>query len=161
MLREIQTKGTFKARPLDLRVSCVARCVLIHTYTVKVLTSSGDLGVPRIKKAELTVPKSPKILKPAPVDHKEGTPVKPFKAHPFVPPKPFQPKIEHRVLPIPEFRLPGDDISQKKRAMFEAEIAKQKEEQERTAAFKARPVTADIIEVWLLSIIKRNLHVVY
>ena len=49
-LQQIKLQPTFKARPVDSRI----------------LNSHGDVGIPRIKKASLTIPESPHITKVRP-----------------------------------------------------------------------------------------------
>jgi hypothetical protein len=93
-----------------------------------------------IPPSELTVPMSPAIHKPKPKIIKEPSPVQ-IKANP-VPDlsKPFVPKIEHRVLPEPEFALPGDAILRKKREELNEKLRKQAEEEKKSREFKANPV---------------------
>jgi hypothetical protein len=121
---EEMKKFVFKAKPVD----------------PKVLNSVGDLGVPRIKKSHITIPHSPKIHKPKPqVEKKEETPPKVIKANPVVVKEPFKPVIKHRVIKPVDFKLPGDEISERKKAKFMEEL-KKKEEEEAKKVFKARPL---------------------
>jgi targeting protein for Xklp2 len=83
---------------------------------------------------------SPAIQKPKPKLIKEPSPVQ-IKANP-VPDlsKPFVPKIEHRVLPEPEFSLPGDAILRKRREELNEKLRKQADEEKRIREFKANPL---------------------
>ncbi len=83
---------------------------------------------------------SPALTKPKPLPKPEPEPVKEFKAHDFKPVKPFQPRIQHRVLEVPDFRLPGDEISQrKKEKIMEVLKAKEMEKQEQKV-FRAQAI---------------------
>jgi hypothetical protein len=90
------------------------------------LESKEEIVIPP---SELTVPMSPAIQKPKPKAVKVPSPVT-IKANP-VPDlsKPFQPKIEHRVLPEPEFSLPGDEILKRKRQELNEKLKKQEQEE--------------------------------
>ncbi len=110
-----------------------------NEITLQVLNSAGDLGVPRIKKAEPTIPYSPAIQKPKAPPTAEPSPQRIVRAKPYQPPaKTFQPLLPHRMLPVPTFQLSSDGISQRKKAELEAK--KKQEEQERSIQFKAQPL---------------------
>jgi hypothetical protein len=107
---------------------------------MQVLNSAGDLGVPRIKKPEATIPHSPAITKPKPAPVVEDSPERIVRAKPYQPPaKTFQPQLAHRALPVPKFELPGDSISQRKKQELEAK-RQQELEREKQNHFKAQPL---------------------
>ncbi|KXS21647.1 hypothetical protein M427DRAFT_130397 [Gonapodya prolifera JEL478] len=111
----------------------------------KILETSEPLGVPQKQPAPLTVPESPAIQKPRPPPPRPETPQRHIKANP-VPDltKPdFQPVIEHRlVLPKP-VKLPGDEITEKKRKEHEENVQKLQELERKAREFKARPLPDD------------------
>jgi hypothetical protein len=104
------------------------------------LHSYGDYGIPRVKKAALTVPMSPAITKPKKPSPPPPSPPRIVKANPLHIPKPFQPKLEHRKIKPSKIELPGLKIHEKKREEFEKEVKRQMEEAKRAKEFKAQPM---------------------
>ena len=60
-----------------------------------------------------------------------------IKANPVVISKPFQPVIKHREIKPLDFKLPGDEISEKKKLKFEEE---QRAKNQSKFEFKAQPL---------------------
>ncbi|KAI8909703.1 hypothetical protein EDD86DRAFT_144063 [Gorgonomyces haynaldii] len=123
-LEELQKIKPVKARPLNR----------------KILESNEPLGVPPPMKQPLTIPQSPAIHKPGPKEI-EPSPPRIVKANP-VPDlsKPFQPQIETRKIVPDEFRLPGEEISQKKRSKIQQKLLEEQEEMEKAKQFHAQPL---------------------
>ncbi|KAI8589784.1 hypothetical protein BDZ88DRAFT_122154 [Geranomyces variabilis] len=57
--------------------------------------------------------------------------------------KPFEPVIEHRVMPVPEFELPGDQISRRKKEEFERRKKEEEERERELRGFRAQPLPFD------------------
>ena len=107
------------------------------------MNSHGDYGVPRVKKNSGTIAHSPNFTKPRPhvIREVRQEPAR-LRSHPYVPSKPYVPKIEHRqILPV-DFKLPGDAISEQKRLKYLEQV--KKEEEERKFVFKAQPVVTNL-----------------
>lgn len=132
-LLELKNHAPFKARPVDQRV----------------LSSAGDLGVPRVKKATTTVAHSPHITKTIKqVDMaKPASPVRIIKANAYVMHKPFQPKIEHRLIKPAQFKLPGEELSARRKQQIEEKKQREEQEMARQRAFKAQPMIVGYEEV--------------
>ncbi|RUS21449.1 hypothetical protein BC937DRAFT_92666 [Endogone sp. FLAS-F59071] len=124
-IQEIEKAGQFKAHPVNR----------------KIFESSGDLGVPRIKKPELTVPRSPAIHKPKSMPPLPPSPPHIIHANPIcLPEEPFQPKLEHRMIKPKDIRLPGDEAAARRKREMENKIQKEREEEELKRNFKAQPM---------------------
>ncbi|KAI9002732.1 hypothetical protein BC832DRAFT_593458 [Gaertneriomyces semiglobifer] len=129
-IEEMRKIEPFKAKPVDK----------------KILATDRPLGVPIVPRPQPTVPQSPAITKPRAPAPRPPSPPKIVKANPIRKGvfQPFEPKIEHRVVVAPvEFRLPGDEISRRKREEFEEKLRKMKEEEERAKQFYAQPLPVD------------------
>ncbi|KNC96979.1 uncharacterized protein SPPG_07797 [Spizellomyces punctatus DAOM BR117] len=128
-LAELAKIQPFKAKPVDR----------------KILASDRPIGVPAVPKSAPTIPQSPAITKPRPPPAPEPSPPRIVKANP-IPKKifqPFEPVVEHRVIVPPEFSLPGDEISRRKKIEFEERVKREKEEEERAKQFRAYPLPYD------------------
>ena len=102
------------------------------------------MGLPLLPKQPLTVPMSPAIRKPKPPAEQSPSPEKIIKANP-VPHFPV-PKVdikEKRTLPIPQFSLPGEEISQRKKREFEENLKKEEQALQVARLFKAQPLPTD------------------
>ncbi|KAJ3192503.1 Protein tpx2 [Irineochytrium annulatum] len=121
---EVAKMVPFKAKPVNKRI-----------------LQGGPVGIPEVPKPALTVPMTPHIHKPKPHVVPPPSPPKVIKANP-VPSfdKPFVPAYVERVLQVENFKLPGDEISEKKRKQFEEELARKAAEEERMRLFRARPL---------------------
>lgn len=105
----------FRARPVNPRI----------------LSSKGNLGVPRIVKNKPTIAKAPNFSQP-----------RPRSANPHVP-KPAQPRIavRHRKpIVVKPFKFATDRIADFKKKELERKLQIQKQEEERKRQFKARPM---------------------
>ncbi|RUS26201.1 hypothetical protein BC938DRAFT_471081 [Jimgerdemannia flammicorona] len=123
-MQDIEKAGHFKAHPVNR----------------KIFESAGDLGVPRIKKPELTIPHSPAIHKPKPTPPPPPSPPRIIRANPIrLPEEPFQPKIEHRIIKPKDFHLPGDEAAARRKKEMEEKLKREREEEERKRNFKAQP----------------------
>ena len=76
-----------------------------------------------------------------------------IKAQPYLEPKPFKPKIEHRYIKPAQFKLPGELLSERKRQQLEIERRKEATEIEAQRAFKANPIIVEIVPVSYLTLI--------
>ena len=104
------------------------------------MASAGDLGVPRVKKNALTIPHSPAIQKPHWAPPTDPSPPRVIKANPFKPVKPFQPKLDHRIIHPSSFKLPGEELSDRKKLALDQERKAKMEEERRWKEFRARGV---------------------
>lgn len=112
------------------------------------MNSAGDLGVPRVKKAHVTVAHSPKITKNKIVEPvKPASPPRLIKANPFLPPKAFVPKIEHRIIKPSNFKLPGEDLSERKKMELEEKKLEEETKLEQQRQFRANPMFVAYAEV--------------
>jgi hypothetical protein len=55
--------------------------------------------------------------------------------------------IEHRYIELPDFNLPGEEISKRKSQEIEERIRREREEMERMREFKAQPLPTDSPDV--------------
>ncbi|CAG8489221.1 6499_t:CDS:2 [Acaulospora colombiana] len=96
------------------------------------------------KRPELTIPTSPAITKPKPLQQRPPTPQLTIRTHP-VPDfgEPFVPIIKHRVIDLPNFTLPGDEIHKRKSNEIEERLRKELEEMRNARNFKAQPLPSD------------------
>lgn len=105
--------------------------------------------MPRVRKAHTTVAHSPQIKKPQKhieID-KPPSPPRVIKAQPYMEPKPFKPKIEHRYIKPADFKLPGQELSERKRLQLEEQRRKEAEHLEAQRRFKANPMVVEVVEV--------------
>ncbi|KAJ3178246.1 Protein tpx2 [Gaertneriomyces sp. JEL0708] len=129
-IEEMRKIEPFKAKPVDK----------------KILAGERPLGVPIVPRPQPTIPQSPAITKPRAPAPRPPSPPKIVKANPIRKGvfQPFEPKIQHRVVVAPaEFRLPGDEISRRKREEFEEKLRKMKDEEEQAKQFHAQPLPVD------------------
>jgi hypothetical protein len=98
---------------------------------------------PKIQKAH-----GPAVLPPSPE--------RIIKAHPVPTLKTFQPHIEHRKIEVPDFALPGDEISLKKKRQFESQIDEEAAEAIQSRNFEAQPLPVIRVVVSKLSMSRRN-----
>ncbi|KAJ3105005.1 Protein tpx2 [Phlyctochytrium planicorne] len=125
--QEVKSIPPFKAKPVQKKIFEIPQ-----------------LGVPSVEKPALTVPMSPNIRKPlnnlAVVT--DDFP-KVIKANPIrFTEKPFQPVIEHRLIVPADFKLPGDEISEKKKKQLDEQLKQKQQEEAETRQFKAHPIPA-------------------
>ncbi|CAB4417637.1 unnamed protein product [Rhizophagus irregularis] len=114
----------FKANPLDRKI-----------------LENRNLGIPKVQKPMPTVPYSPAITKPKPQRPKSPSPPHVIKANPVPDYKePYRPVIEHRLIELPMFSLPSEEISKKKSQEIEIMIRQEKEKMEKMREFKAQPL---------------------
>jgi hypothetical protein len=101
---------------------------------------------------ELTVPVSPAITKPKPKKLLLSPPAKMIiKANPIPEFKnPFEPKIQHRTIPVAEFQLPGDKIRDQKLKQLKEKLELEQLELEKKKAFKAQPLPRSLDEPMVL-----------
>ncbi|CAG8638777.1 10350_t:CDS:2, partial [Scutellospora calospora] len=119
---------------------------IIHKKSVNL--KRFEFGVPRIKKADITIPRSPPITKPKPPVRKSPSPPHIIKVNPIPDFKePFRPIIPRRKLKMPKFSLPGDEISHRKAKEKEEKIRRETLEQEKARLFKAQPLPSDSPDV--------------
>ncbi len=131
---ELESLPKFKARPVNK----------------KILQSQQPLN--RQPNYELTVPMSPAITKPKPALPLPPSPPRILKANPvprFPPPKPLS---KEKSLVVPDFSLPGDEISDKKRLQFEQALSKEREEAEKARLFKAHPLPSEVPHVLFFTV---------
>ena len=104
----------------------------------------------KIQKMELTIPQSPAITKPRPPAPMEPSPERIIKANPMPDVKPFEPKIAHRKIEVPQFELPGETVRQRKLRELEEKRKQEEEERLRAKEFKAQPIptTLDVPAVY-------------
>ncbi|OZJ02782.1 hypothetical protein BZG36_03478 [Bifiguratus adelaidae] len=97
-----------------------------HAVNKKVLDGAGDLGVPRVKKAALTVPKSPTFQ---PMRSRDKLPLSDNDKADLRPSndsnKPFKPKIEHRLVIPEEVRLPGDERAEMRKKQWQEKMKRE------------------------------------
>lgn len=106
------------------------------------------MGVPRIKKPELTVPRSPAIHKPKSMPPPPPSPPRIIHANPIrLPEEPFQPKLEHRMIKPKDIRLPGDEAAARRKKEMENKIQREREEEELKRKFKAQPMPKKTLPV--------------
>jgi hypothetical protein len=135
----------FKANPVDRKVIVRLRfcryIVFCLTFKFSKIFENRDLGVPKVQKLKLTEPYSPVITKPKPLRPKSPSPPHITKANP-VPDyrEPYRPMIEHRLIELPTFSLPGEEISKMKSREIKERIRREKEEMEKLREFKAQPL---------------------
>ncbi len=55
--------------------------------------------------------------------------------------------VEHRLINMPDFRLPGEEISKRKSQEIEERIRRERDEFERMREFRARPLPANSPDV--------------
>ncbi|KAJ3160103.1 Protein tpx2 [Geranomyces variabilis] len=97
----------------------------------------------------VTIPCSPYITKPRALSSlrpRSPSPDRIPHARPIprqVIEKPFEPVIEHRVMPVPEFELPGDQISRRKKEEFERRKKEEEERERELRGFRAQPLPFD------------------
>ncbi|RGB39635.1 hypothetical protein C1646_689328 [Rhizophagus diaphanus] len=114
----------FKANPLDRKI-----------------LENRNFGIPKVQKPKLTEPYSPAITKPKPPRPKSPSPPHVIKANPVPDYKePYRPVIEHRLIELPVFSLPGEEISKRKSQEIEERIRQEKERMEKMREFKAQPL---------------------
>ena len=122
-------------------------------FKKKIFESAGDLGVPKIVKPELTVPVSPAIHKSRPRSAKVTAPPPP---PPPAPPKRIipvsytkkpQPVIEHRKIVPVDFRLPGEEISARKKEIIAEQRKKEEQQTQQIRKCKANPLPDDLPDV--------------
>ncbi|KAJ3153008.1 Protein tpx2 [Geranomyces michiganensis] len=96
-----------------------------------------------------TIPESPFITKSRPLsqlNQQQPSPERIPHARPVprhVLENPFEPVIEHRVIPVPEFELPGDQISRRKKEDFERRRREEEEREKAMRGFRAQPLPFD------------------
>ncbi|TPX30106.1 hypothetical protein SmJEL517_g06255 [Synchytrium microbalum] len=119
----------FKARPVDPKVV------------------AGAFKAPPVKRQQLTIPRSPAITKRKAPEPDAPLPSRIVKANPIPDfSKAFEPVREHRVImPADNYHLPGEEISQRKRAEFETSLRQQQEEEERQRQFMAQPLPDEVM----------------
>jgi hypothetical protein len=61
--------------------------------------------------------------------------------------EPYRPVIEHRLIDLPNFSLPGEEISKRKSQEIEERIRREREELERMREFRAQPLPTDSPDV--------------
>ncbi|KAJ3220024.1 Protein tpx2 [Dinochytrium kinnereticum] len=108
----------------------------------KKILEGAPIGIPIVEKPALTVPMSPNIHKTFshPTAAEDIAP-RIIKANPIrYTSQPFQPIIEHRLVIPGEFRLPGDEISEKKKKHLELTLMQKQQEEEEIRRFKAMPL---------------------
>ncbi|KAJ3175155.1 Protein tpx2 [Geranomyces variabilis] len=104
---------------------------------------------PPINTRPATIPCSPFITKPRALSSlrpRSPSPDRIPHARPIprqVIEKPFEPVIEHRVMPVPEFELPGDQISRRKKEEFERRRKEEEEREREMRGFRAQPLPFD------------------
>jgi targeting protein for Xklp2 len=97
------------------------------------------IGVPKVEPPILTIPQSPAIQKPKPFVA-PPSPARIIKSKPAPKPdKPFEPVVKSRKLNVPEFSLPGDTVSKKKREKIKQNIQKEMRETAQSRKFRAAP----------------------
>ncbi|RGB28851.1 hypothetical protein C1646_715132 [Rhizophagus diaphanus] len=100
----------------------------------------------KLRSNTLTVPKSPYLRtkyrsKPTIILPKSPSPTHVIKANPVPDYKePYRPVIEHRLIELPMFSLPGEEISKRKSQEIEERIRQEKEKMEKMREFKAQPL---------------------
>ncbi|KAG9287544.1 hypothetical protein G9A89_019605 [Geosiphon pyriformis] len=123
-----QEKFKFKAKPINRRI----------------FEHHAEFGMPRPKKLELTIPRSPLITKPKSQAPRPPSPPHLIKATPAPDMSaPFQPILSHRRLDPPEFSLPGEEISRRKNEVMQINLKGKKLCEENARKFKARPLPSD------------------
>jgi hypothetical protein len=88
--------------------------------------------------ASITIPMSPAIQKSKPKNLPKDKPDNIIKAKPVPRLKRFEPVIPHRQIPISDYSLPGDKISQKKQKIQADKIAMDEKKKEEAVAFYAQ-----------------------
>ncbi|GBB83635.1 hypothetical protein RclHR1_10330005 [Rhizophagus clarus] len=125
-LREMQSYK-FKANPVDRRIF-----------------ENIDFGNPKVQKQKLTEPHSPAITKLKTPRPMSPSPLRIIKANPVPDHKePYRPVIERRYIDLPDFVLPGEEISKRKSQEIEDRIRREREEMERMREFRAQPLPTD------------------
>lgn len=103
----------------------------------------------------LTEPKSPAITKPRPPRAPKPPSPKIVKANPIRRYKPAAPAKEPRrhqpVVPDEKFKLPGEDISNRKRQRNQQQVKKALEEEKKLRVFKAQPLPVNEPDVGSIS----------
>ncbi|KAJ3041533.1 Protein tpx2 [Rhizophlyctis rosea] len=125
LLQELENLQPFKAKPINTKIL------------------EKPVGVPKPPSHDLTIPQSPAITKPRPLPPPPPSPPKIVKANPVRNLPVFEPVLEHRVLLPEQVKLPGDEISEKKRREFEEAKKKLQEEAEKQRRFRAQPLPDD------------------
>jgi len=126
VIKEIQDYR-FRANPVDQKIF-----------------ENGDIGIPKVQKPKPTEPHSPTITKPKPSRPKSPSPPRVIKANPVPDYKePYRPVVEHRLIDLPDFSLPGEEISKRKSQEIEERIRREREELERMREFRAQPLPTD------------------
>ncbi|KAJ3024204.1 Protein tpx2 [Thoreauomyces humboldtii] len=128
-LAELAKIQPFKAKPVD------------HS----ILASNRPLLLPASRHLP-TVPESPAITKPRPPPARPPSPERIVHARPVprtVYQPPAEPQRERRPVTVPDFELPGDQISRKKRLEFEERQREEEEARKREREFHAQPLPFD------------------
>ncbi|POG65643.1 hypothetical protein GLOIN_2v1664071 [Rhizophagus irregularis DAOM 181602=DAOM 197198] len=102
-----------------------------------------DAKTGKLRSNTLTVPKSPYLrtkyrskpttILPSPTHVIKANPVPDYK-------EPYRPVIEHRLIELPMFSLPGEEISKRKSQEIEERIRQENEKMEKMREFKAQPL---------------------
>lgn len=61
--------------------------------------------------------------------------------------EPYRPVVEHRLIGLSDFSLPGEEISKRKSQEIEERIRREREELERMREFRAQPLPTDSPDV--------------
>ncbi|RKP10072.1 hypothetical protein THASP1DRAFT_22177 [Thamnocephalis sphaerospora] len=126
----VRSEPAFKARPVNY----------------KVLNSAGDLGVPKVAKPKLTVPKSPKFSKLHSERKREQQKEVNEQPASVAPPQPKPKKLAPAAAPKPKltvpvpFNMPGESIAARKIQRLKERMERERLEAEQRRLFKARPL---------------------